>query len=247
MLDRNSPVPLYIQFKEFLLTNMRNGTYPAGHRLPSVNEFCKKFNVSRITIRQALDELMRDGLIQGVPGVGTFVAQEIEQEFHLLSSFSQQMEAQGRKPTTQVLRAIKTQATAVLANLLHIPIHSPVALIERLRYADDEPWILQTAYLPLKYCPGILNTDLSQNSLYKTLSQQYQLNPVDAEYRFEARLASPGEAQLLEVIPPAAVLTIRQTSFLDDGNPIEYTRSIYRANLRFHSYHGLTAGEPENI
>lgn len=86
ILDKDSPIPLYIQFKEYLLDRIERGELEPGQRLPSEREFCDQLGVSRITIRQALNELVRDGMIQSVPGKGTFVGRKQEGEFHPLQS-----------------------------------------------------------------------------------------------------------------------------------------------------------------
>ena len=238
ILDKDSPIPLYIQFKEYLLEQIERGELKAGQRLPSEREFCDQFSVSRITIRQALNELMRDGLIESVPGKGTFVAKKQEEEFHPLGSFSQQIQAQGQNPSSRTLKQAVIYASQRLARELQIPTDSKVILIERLRLADGEPRALQTTHLPLELCLDILKHDLEKGSLYQVLLDEYNLVPVRADNSFEARLAEPEEEDLLHLLHPSAVLVMRQTSYLEDGRPLEYTRSIYRANERFHSIHG---------
>ena len=160
ILDKDSPIPLYIQFKEYLLDRIERGELEPDQRLPSEREFCDQFGVSRITIRQALNELVRDGMIQSVPGKGTFVGRKQEGEFHPLASFSQQMRTRGQIPSSRLLEQAVVHASQRLARELQIRTHSEVVLIERLRLADGEPCVLQAAYLPSQLCPGILEYDL---------------------------------------------------------------------------------------
>jgi GntR family transcriptional regulator len=247
ILDKDSPIPLYIQFKEYLLDRIERGEFEPGQRLPSEREFCDQFGVSRITIRQALNELMRDGLIQSVPGKGTFVARKQEEKFHPLASFSQQMRSRGHSPSSRILKQAVISASQRLAQELHIRTHAEVALIERLRLTDGEPYGLQTAYLPLELCPNILKHDPEKGSLYQTLRDEHGLVPITADNSFEARLAEPEEETLLHLPHPSAVLVMRQTSYLEDGRPIEYTRSIYRSNQRFHSTHGSLLSDIEDL
>ena len=246
MLDKDSPIPLYIQFKEYLLDRIERGEFEPGQRLPSEREFCDQFGVSRITIRQALSELMRDGLVQSVPGKGTFVARKQEGRFHPLASFTQYIRARGQIPSSRILRQAVIRASHRLARELEIPTHAEVVLVERLRLADGEPCVLQTAYLAAELCPNILKHDLEAGSLYQTLRDAYGLVPVRAINSFEARLAEPEEEKYLGLPHPSAVLVMRQTSYLGDGRPVHYTRSIYRASQRFHSIHGpLIVGEED--
>jgi len=242
-LKKDSPIPLYIQLKEHILARIERGELEAGQRLPSERELCDQFGVSRITIRQALGELMRDGLLQRIPGKGTFVARKREDEFHPLASFSQQVRAQDQSPSSRILKQTVTRASERLARQLQVPTHSRVALIERLRLADGEVRALQTAYIPLELCPNLLKHDFQKESLYHVLQTVYGLTPVRADHWFEARLADPDEERLLRLAHPSAVLVMRQTSYLQDGRPIEYMRSIYRANERFHSVYGARASD----
>ena len=245
-LDKDSPIPLYIQFKEYLLDRIERGELEPGQWLPSEREFCDQFGVSRITIRQALNELMRDGLIQSVPGKGMSVAQKQEGRFRPMASFSQYIRARGQSPSSRVLEQTVIRASRGLARELQIQTHAEVVLIERLCLADGEPCVLQTAYLPSELCPNILKQDFAEESLHQTLRGEYGLVPVGADNSFEARLAELGEEELLRLPHPSAVLVMRQTSYLRDGRPLQYTRLIYRANERFHSIHGpITSGEED--
>ncbi len=245
-LNKNSPIPLSIQTKEHLLAQIESGELKPGQRLPSERELCKQFSVSRITIRPALQELMRDGLVQSVPGKGTFVIQKLEEEFHPLSGFSQDVQTQGHSSSSRILKQTVTHASLRLAKQLQIPNKSQVAFIERLRLVDGEPRLLQATYVPLELCPDILKHHFETESLYRILSELYRLAPVRADNSFEARLAQAEEEELLLLPHPAAVLVMRQTSYLKDNRPIEYTRSIYRANDRFHSIYGPFSSHEED-
>ena len=212
MIEKDSPIPLYIQFKAFLLEMIRNGTYKPSQKLPSMKEFCDKFDVSPITIRPALEELDQDGLIYRVPGKGYYISEERSHEFLPLSSFSAQMA--GKNPSSQVVKNIVTWAGRGLARILDISINDKVALIERVRLVENEPWSLQRAYLSLDLCPDITNHDFEVSSLYDVLRDKYDLEPVEAEIEYVARLALPEEAEALLLPEPAAVLVMRQISFL---------------------------------
>ena len=235
MLNKESSIPLYIQFKDHLLAQIRNGELQPGQRLPPTRQFCEQFKISRITVRKALEELTLDGLVKTVKGKGTYITQELEQEFHPLASFSQQMKALNRVPSSQLLDSKVTSATEGLANELKISVGTPVIMIERLRLSNNEPWAWQTAYLPQALCPNILTYDLHNNSLYQLLREKYTLLPFDSEHKYDARLASHNERDKLNLPEPSAVLVMRQTSFLENARPFEYTRTIYRPNIRFRS------------
>jgi GntR family transcriptional regulator len=247
LLNKDSPVPLYIQFKEYLLERIESGQLEPDQRLPSERQFCDQLDVSRITIRQALNELMRDGLIRSVPGKGTFVARKQEGEFHPLASFSQSVQAQEQRPSSRVLNQALIHASKRLASVLQIPTDSEVVLIKRLRLVDDEPCALQAAFLPSDLCPNILKQDFAKDSLYTVLSDEYGLVPVKANNSFEARLADADEREDLLLPQPSAVLVMRQTSYLHNSRPVEYTRSVYKGNQRFESIHGSLVSSQQDL
>jgi GntR family transcriptional regulator len=248
LIYKDSPVPLYIQFKEYLLDRIERGELEPDQRLPSEREFCEQFGVSRITVRQALSELARDGLIRSVPGKGTFVARKQEGEFYPLLSFSQSVRDMGYMPSSRIIKKNLVPASKRLARELQIPTDAEVALIERLRLVDGEPCALQTAYLPSDLCPKLLERDIERASLYAVLRDQYGLVPVRAINSFEARLAEPEEREYLDLPTPSAVLVMRQTSYLENSDrPVEYTRSIYKADQRFRtSYVPTISGEEDS-
>ena len=228
------------------MERIERGELEPDQRLPSEREFCDQLGVSRITVRQALSELTRDGLVRSVPGKGTFVAKKQEGEFHPLLSFSQSVRDMGQVPSSRIINKTLVPASKRLARELKIPTDAEVVLIERLRLVDGEPCALQTAYLPSDLCPNLLEQDLEWASLYAVLRSQYGLVPVRAINSFEARLAEPEEREYLGLPTPSAVLVMRQTSHLENGSSIEYTRSIYKANQRFQSvYSPIIASEDD--
>jgi GntR family transcriptional regulator len=102
--------------------------------------------------------------------------------------------------------------------------------LQRLRLADGEPMALQTAYLPQARCPGLIDHDLNDRSLYQLLRTHYQLNLADSQTAVGADLASETEAELLRLRLPAALLVTEQITYLDSGKPIEFVRSVYRGD-----------------
>lgn len=230
-LHREAPDPLYIQVKEALLAEIRSGRYGPHDRLPSERELSERFDVSRMTVRQALLDLARDGAVYTRVGKGTFVAApKIDQQLRTLTSFSQDIRAWGGQPSSLVLEARELAASDEVAAALHIAPGAPVILLSRLRLADNLPLAIETAKLPAARCPGLLRHDFRTASLYHVLRTEYGIEPAQAEQVIEAALATPREAELLGVTPPAAVLRMQRLTRDADGQPIEYVHSTYRSD-----------------
>ncbi len=247
LLQHHSPDPLYIQVKEALLAEIRSGQYRPHDRLPSERELSTHFDVSRMTVRQALLDLARDGAIYTRVGKGTFVAApKIDQQLRTLTSFSQDVRSRGGKPTSQVLEARATAASTEVAAALRLDTGAPVLMLSRLRLADGVPLAIETTNLPQVLCPDLLQHDFGVESLYEVLRRDYAIEPAQAEQVIEAALASPREAELLELTPPAAVLRMQRLTLDSAGLPIEYVHSTYRSDrYKFRSV--LTIAAPSLI
>ncbi len=236
-LRRDSSDPLYLQLKQSLTAEIHSGHYRAHQRLPSERQLTDRFGVSRMTIRQALLELAREGTIYTRLGKGSFVAPpKIDQQLRTLTGFSQDVHARGNKPTSRVLEAKIIPATREVADALRLARSDDVIVLSRLRLADSIPHAIETAYLPSTLCPNLLRHNFAFDSLYDVLKNEYRLSLTQAEQSIEAALASPHEIELLGLQPPAPVLRIQRVTLTDLGMPVEYVASTYRGDLiKFHS------------
>lgn len=246
-LQREAPNPLYMQVKEALLDEILSGRCRPHDRLPSERELSQQFDVSRMTVRQALQELTRDGAIYARVGKGTFVAApKIDQQLRTLTSFSQDVRSRGGHSTSRVLEAREMAASAEVAAALQVAVGAPVWMLSRLRLADGVPMAIETTNLPLALCPGLLQHDFSAESLYQVLRSDYDIQPAQADQVIEAALASPREAELLELTPPSAVLRMQRLTRDGAGQPIEFVHSTYRSDrYKFRSL--LTVATPSLV
>ena len=236
-LRREAPDPLYAQLKDSLTADVASGRYKPHQRLPSERELSQRFKVSRMTVRQALLALARDGLIYSRAGRGTFVAEpKIDQQLRTLTGFTQDVRSRGGQPATRVLEAKVIAATPEVATALQISPHTETILLSRLRLADGAPLAIETAYLPLARFPGLLTHNFERESLYDVLENQYQVKLTQAEQTIEAAIAGSYESELLDLTRRAAVLNIRRLTLTDAGVPVEYVCSVYRGDrYKFHS------------
>ncbi|MDT8898118.1 GntR family transcriptional regulator [Thermanaerothrix sp. 4228-RoL] len=234
MLNANSPIPLYYQLKSYLQDQILQGLLKPGERIPTEKELGERFKISRTTVRQAIGDLINEGLLVRVHGKGTFVAQpRIQQHLGLLTSFTQDMEAHHRTPSSQVLQFEVLPAPPPVARALQIKIGTAVIMLKRVRLADGQPLALEIAYLPEEPFRPLLDLDMSQRSLYATLKAHFGVEPQRALQQMEAVACPAEEARFLQVNKGSPILHIFRTTFDQSGRPFEFVESYYRSDRFF--------------
>lgn len=229
--SKHSHLPLYQQLKAVIEDRITTGEWLPGAQVPSERELCEQFGISRITVRQALAELVADGRLNRTQGRGTFVAYpRIEQRLSGLTSFTQDMQVRGKHPASQVLRAECLPAQPHVVRALKIKLSDRLVVLKRLRLADGEPVAVETAYLPDERLHGLLGDDLARRSLYDLLNKKYHIQPTRAEQQLEATACPAAEAKLLGVRKGAPALHIHRTTYDQDGRPFELVESYYRGD-----------------
>lgn len=230
VIDKDTPIPYHYQLREWLRNEIVAGRWALNDRLPSERELCDAFDVSRTTVREAIDSLVSEGLLRREKGRGTFVSSPKVTESLLRSPFSDSMAEQGIPVQTKVLRMEVTIPPYQVAKELHLTSDEPAILIERLRSIFDEPILVSTSYVPQKLCPDLLNNDLTHNSLYDLLQNKYGLTITHTKRYVEAVAANKMEAELLEVKIGSPLLLIESTVYMEDGTPLEYFKSRRRGD-----------------
>lgn len=235
---RNSPVPRYHQLKEILRERIRSGEWKPGDLIPSERELSESYDISRMTARQAITDLVNEGVFYREQGRGTFVAQnKITQQLLHLTGFTEDIRARGQHPSTRVLTATLLPADETIAGQLRIEPGEPVFMLRRLRLADDEPLAIEVSMLHFKGCEQLAEEDLEHQSLYQLLESTYGLPLMEADQEIEAGQASEEDAKVLKVAPGSAVLYTRRTTYTERNRPIEYAKSVYRGNkYTFHTH-----------
>ncbi len=234
VLSRASPIPLYRQLEALIARRIDEGHLAAGTRT-SEQELTAEFGVSRITIRQALDELQRQGRVVRVPGKGTFVARRRKLEPQsALTSFSENMAALGQQPSYRTLAVAAVPASDEIAKQLAVDSDEPILRIDRLLLADDTPMALMRAHLPgwiWNAAPQLFGRErLDRVSLYRTLETDLGLQLWKARETVEAMVAND-DGELLGLGRDDLLLVVHRLSYDRDARPIEYTRLRYRADL----------------
>lgn len=230
-IDRTSPLPFYHQLKQIVLADLRERALAPGDRLPGDHELCSTYAVSRTVVRQALAELETEGVIERVKGRGTFVAPQKTSE-HLVQSLTglyEDVAARGAHLRSEVRRLERVPADEPIASLLELEPGAPLIVLERLRFVDDEPWVLTTTYLPYEVAPGLLSDDLTDQSLYAVLEERYGVALTHGTRGVEAAVASDDLAEALAIAPGAPVLVLRSTSYAG-GRPVEVFVAYHRGD-----------------
>lgn len=228
-LDRRSPVPLYHQIAEQLEHAIRQGTLAPGARLDSEIDLAKRYNISRPTLRQAMDKLVRDGLVVRRRGVGTQVVGPRVRRSLTLSSLYDDLRATGATPKTKVLSLEVVSADRRAAKHLQLPAGSEIYHLRRLRWIDDQPLGLMENILPLNV--GELTRDrLADDGLYN-LMRAHGTNVQMAHQTLGATVADEEQAGLLQISVGAPMVTMQRIALDGSGVPVEYGNHLYRGDL----------------
>lgn len=221
--------PRYVQLRRRLVEGIESGVLPPKSSLPPERELAEITDLSRVTVRKAIQELVREGVIEQRQGSGSFIREavgRVEQSLTRLTSFTEDMASRGMETTSKWLERGIFEPTADEVAVLGLPECAQVARIYRLREADGHPLALERAALPLSILPN--PTEIT-TSLYSVLEASGH-RPVRAEQKISAINLDAPEAKLLGVPEGAAGLSIVRMSFLADGTAAELTRSLYRGD-----------------
>lgn len=237
-MDRSSvqdgvPLPKYYRLKESIRVMIEEQHLAEGDLIPSERELCETHGVSRMTARQAVKELVSEGVLYREQGRGTFVAgPKLRHETARLTSFTQDMQERGMTSSSSVLGVEKEAASPAMAEILGVEPNEQLIRISRVRNAEGRPMALETSYLLYKFGKSILDVDLSQSSLYEELGKR-GLRITSAEQRYEATLVNEYEANYLNIPAGSAALLVERVTLDDNEKPFEYVKSIYRGD-RYH-------------
>jgi GntR family transcriptional regulator len=218
------PTPVYQQLNESLRDLINNGTFSEGDKFLTERQIAERFKVSRITANKALASLVSEQRLEFRKGVGTFVRKgTLDYNLRSLTSFTAMAQSLGRKPVTQVLHFETLNEGIAELN------HEPVYYVERLRYADDQPVILERRYFLAALCPGLTPSDLAA-SIYDLWRTRFFLHIAGAEQTIRAILINPHDAKLLHTQPNTAGLLNTSIGFLDGPKLFWFEKTLYRAD-----------------
>lgn len=221
VLTKAEGVALYIQVRETLRDQIKQGLLEPGQKLPAEDELAAQFGVSRMTLRQGITDLIDEGVLWRRRGVGTFVAQlHVERDHNKLTNFLETAQAEGFEAQVQPLSREVVPARLLVAKALALSETEPVIRIETLRLANGVPMTVYDEYVPYKLCPELLQKDLCSQPAWQFLeSNGYKVKR--AIQKIEARLADAELARLLDVEEGSPILYKQRTILAEDGTPVE--------------------------
>ena len=201
-----------------------------GRAIPSERQLSVDLGVSRLTVRAALDELVREGYLERRRGSGTFVREpKIAQEL-TMTSFSEEMRRRGMRPGSRTLSFDVALAGAYLGRLLHVSPSERIVVARRLRLADEETMAIETLHVPEVLVPGLTRKDFDETSFYELLTQRYGIEIVGGIQSIEPTVTNEEDSELLGVPLHSPAFQFERTTRSDTGVIVEFVRSIYRGD-----------------
>ncbi|MCR4440738.1 MAG: GntR family transcriptional regulator [Peptococcaceae bacterium] len=234
---QNNSLPLYLQLKNIISGQIKDGVLKPGEKLPSERELCERYGVSRITVRQALNELSNEGLIDRSHGKGTFVSRtKVEQDLYSITPFQHFILSKGMKPRTMYIEGKVIPNSYHLSKILNVPLSENLVEMALLGLGDDMPMSFYTSFF--SYELGIKMQELAQRAasenrsfttfdLYKEIPQ-ITLGVINQT--FEASIADAYISNILKIKKGNPILIAESIIYSHDDRPLEYKTTIYRGD-----------------
>jgi len=232
-LDRQGPKPIYLQIKDGLKARIAEGKLAPGDRLPSENELARGLNISRMTVRQAIQELVREGIVQVRRGDGTFITHNLStQMLFKLEGFTAEMTRLGYSTRSQVLSIAEVRNRQVHGDAydgLNVNGDSSLVRLKRIRFLNDLPFAIETVYLPQELGSDLLSdANAVRESIYAFLESRFDLHVLQVDQCLQPVLARNQTADLLRIETGVPLLRLRGTAYAEAGRPVEYMEGFYR-------------------
>ncbi|MBC8536950.1 UTRA domain-containing protein [Feifania hominis] len=239
IVDKSKPIPLYYQITEDIKQKINNKELNPGDKLPTEDFFVRYYGVSRVTVRNALNKLIEEKVIERTRGKGPVVANHVfNRHISRLSGLHEALAKEGIKGTSKILSIKEEPAGGEVAGHLEIPVGEPVVVIHRVRYADDIPICEQNTYLVRRLCGNFDFNTIDQNdSLYEVMERRIGLRLSRANQQFDIKMPTRQQMQYLEIRDKIPLMHIESVVHLISGEPIEFS-DIYYLSDRYK--YGLT-------
>lgn len=224
-IDRDIPLPLYYQLEKIIKDAINDGELVAGDSLPTETELMEIYNISRATVRHAMQNLENEGYLRKERAKGTFIKiPPVERKFlSNLKCFSEEMQRKGIPHGTKVLGKEIINANPMVAEKLQIPVGADVLFLKRMRTVDESPVLIVESYLPYDLFPGIESVDFNTASLYDTMESRYNVQLSYGNRLIEPKLVeSPETMELLGIAPGTCISAIESIIYRTDNRPVEY-------------------------
>lgn len=228
-IDKHCQIPLYSQIKDSIRTAIRDGKLAPGDKLPTEEEICRTFDISRPVVRQAYAELSAERIIERRRGQGSYVRQLDADNIKLfqLLNFYEEMKILGKKPENQLIKTEIIPYDPFIYDALELTKDDRCLMIMRVRYADNLPFALIHNYVSLSRFPGIEHFDFAHESLYRIIEEQYNTKIYKACRTMQAQIIAPFAADLLRVKKNTAASVVTSQVYDNYDKPIEISVEIF--------------------
>ena len=231
-INKNSPLPLYYQLKESLLSLIKSEEIKSGEKIPSERKLCDYHGISRMTVHKAVEQLVREGYLYREHGKGTFIADRVsENQISPFNSFTEEIERKGLSSSTILKKMTTLKGNAEICQRLKIKTGSDIYQLKRLRLIEGSPFLWEIVYLPYEKCPELNKEKIKDSSLYNLLENNYELDLGQAEATVEPVIIPDEVAGKLKLEERNELgLLFHQLTYLQNGQPIEWTKAYYRSD-----------------
>lgn len=224
-------IPFYKQLKDMIIEEIESGKLKHGDKLLSERDLAEKYEISRMTARNAIAILEREGFVERRVGVGTFIARKrIEMNFVTFNSFTRTMLEKGLVPGTKKLQIRKEKAKATLARHLGLDVGEEMIVIKRLRMANGMPMALEESFIPFRFCPGVEEYIADDVSLYRILEEQYGIVLVGADQYMQMVFPDEEECKLLKIKKEVPCFLLEAVAYDQTNRAVEFSTATTRSD-----------------
>ncbi|MCI6139973.1 MAG: GntR family transcriptional regulator [Clostridiaceae bacterium] len=230
-MNSKSAKPLYLQIDAAIRNDIQTHIYKAGDKLPTEVELSQKYNVSKITIRKAMDKLSQDGMVQKVQGKGTFVLPR-KDKVNLSESkgFADSLSSMGHSAKQNVLAVKSIPSDSKLSECLEIEEGNPLFCVERLMWADSRPIGTDTIYVSEERFPGFIQKAVTGKPLYHIFKEDYGVEITSSTMEINGISADGANAALLKCVIGDPLFYIEKTAYDQNGLPVHYSSTLIRCD-----------------
>ncbi|MFZ7131842.1 MAG: GntR family transcriptional regulator [Eubacteriales bacterium] len=230
MLYPGNGKPLFEQLRDAIIQKITEGEYLQEDKLPSERQFAEKYNISRVTVRQALNQLVQEGVIIKKQGKGNFVAvKKIENKLDSLLGFVEEFSIKNRKCEVAILKKEYVIASPEISSAMKIDEDAKMLMVVRQIFVDNQSLGLDYTYVPNNVAYLLEGLDYKKDILYRVLEKNgFKLSTADQI--ITADILNPEEARLLKQTTASPVLVINRVAYVEGGHPIVYSKTVYLAD-----------------
>jgi len=230
-LQKTSPIPIYFQLQQLIHNLIQQNKLKEGDKLPTEEELCKIYDISRMTVRQAYDNLLKMELIYKLKGKGTFVSsKKLIFELSNLHSFSEDMKKRGLTVKNEIIEKKIISPNKIIEKHLQVSNNTKILKLKRLRYVQNLPAAIETTFIPLSLCHDLEKEDLTSKSLYNIIEKKYNLKITHSNQTLEPVISNEQESSLLHIKAGSPLIKMIGVTYIKNNIPIEYIVGLYRGD-----------------